>query len=77
MIILFGLLLIVIGCCISASAEDDRMFEIEHERRHREVIKAVAENKSKQLKKSKVTRRRILKDTNGNVIAEEIIEETE
>lgn len=77
MIILFGLLLIILGCCISSSAEDDKVYELNRERRHKELIKAVAENKSKQIKKSKVTRRRILKDANGNVIAEEIIEEIE
>ena len=75
MIICLGILLFVIGCCMSSSAEDSYRIERNNERRHKELMKAIPSSSS--VRKSKVTRRRILKDPDGNVIAEEIIEEVE
>lgn len=76
MIILFGILLIVIGCCMSASAEDDRAYERRQQIRHNEIMEAT-KRADEMAHKSKVTRRRVLQDKDGNTMAEEIVEETE
>lgn len=77
MILLFGFILIVVGCCLTSSAEDDRAYESRQERRHTELMSAIKNDRVSSVNKTKVTRRRIVKDKEGNTIAEEIIEEVE
>lgn len=80
MILLICLIIFICSICTLCS-ESDRETEREYdynvaERRHKEVLANInTSNVASNVKKSKVTHRRILKDKDGNIIAEEIIEE--
>ena len=74
MILGIGILLIIIGCCVSSSDNANYEYRRREEQRHRELLEKLSETKEVS-GQSKVTRRRIAKDKFGNIIAEEIIEE--
>lgn len=77
MVIALGIILFVIGCCLSSYEDSSYNAQVRAERRHRELMKALAETKDVAPRKAKRTQRRIAKDKEGNVLAEEIIEEIE
>ena len=64
---------------MDASAKDYSRSERRKEIRHKELIKKLEETRPAVSEKRKhtITRRRVLKDVQGRIIAEEIIEETE
>lgn len=80
MILLICLIVFVVSVATICS-EDDKASERAHdyavsERRHEEILRRMTPTATYgNVKKSKVIRRRILKDMKGNIIAEEIIEE--
>lgn len=80
MILLICLIIFVISIGTICS-EDDKASERAHdyaisERRHEEILRRMTSTATYgNVKKSKVIRRRIVKDKEGNIIAEEIIEE--
>jgi hypothetical protein len=74
MIIGIGILLFIIGCCISSADNANYENRQRDERRYRELMEKLSEKKEVS-GQSKVTRRRIAKDKFGNIIAEEIVEE--
>lgn len=65
MILCLCLILYIIGCCLEASGSDWEQAERNKERRHRELMEA-------QRKRKTMTRRRVLRDEKGRLIAEEI-----
>ena len=74
MIIGIGILLFIIGCCLSSADSTSYENRQRDERRYRELMERLSEKKETS-GQSKVTRRRIAKDKFGNIIAEEIVEE--
>lgn len=80
MILLICLIVFVVSVA-TICAEDDKASERARdyaisERRHEEILRRMTTTATYgNVKKSKVIRRRILKDMKGNIIAEEIIEE--
>ena len=79
MVLLFAVILFIVSCLMDASAKDYSRSERRKEIRHKELIKKLEETKPVVAEKRKhtVTRRRVFKDEQGRVIAEEIIEEAE
>ena len=75
MVLVFGIILFIV-CCIMESLEEAsyqaRQDAIKH---HRELIEALSKEREVSVRKTKVTRRRIAKDKEGNTLAEEITEE--
>lgn len=77
MIIALGIIIFVIGCCLSSFEGSSYNAQVNAEKRHKELMEALSESREVSPKKAKRTQRRIAKDKYGNVLAEEIIEETE
>lgn len=77
MLIMLGIIIYVIGCCVSSYEDASYYAERQSERRHREIMKAFeeAEKKYPAKRKTKQVRRRFAKDCNGNILCEEITEE--
>ena len=77
MILALGIILFIIGCCVSSYEDNAYEAQIREDRKHKELMRALAESKEVAPRKSKRTQRRIAKDKEGNLLAEEIIEEIE
>ena len=76
MVIAIGIIIFFIGCLMS-SVEDVEASAVRRERqRHDELMRVLSEERERSNKQTKVTRRRIARDKEGNVLAEEITEET-
>ena len=90
MILALGIIIFIIGCCLSSYEDVSYDNQRRAERRHRELMRELGEcrkeNEAKKLvppscstnvmpKQERRTRRRIAKDKDGNVLAEEITEE--
>lgn len=75
MFIMLGIIIYVIGCCVSSYEDASYYAERQAERRHKEIMKAFeeAEKKYPTNKRTKKVRRRFAKDCNGNILGEEII----
>lgn len=72
-----GIIIFFIGCLICSVEDADYAASANAERRHRELMKILSENREKELaSQTKITRRRIAQDKEGNVLAEEVTEET-
>ena len=83
MILVVALIIFVIGCCLSSYEDNSYNAQREARKRHEELMRVLSESAERdrevmeaQKKQSKVTRRRIAQDKDGNVLAEEITEET-
>lgn len=74
MLLIIGIALFLLGCCLDCTASEFEQRERNAERRHKEQMKTLAE-RNNTVKHKKVTRRRIIKDASGMVIGEELIEE--
>lgn len=78
MIIAIGIIIFVIGCCLSSYEDNAYSARREAQRRHEELMRILAEESKKDVVPStrkRVTRRRIAQDKEGNVLAEELTEE--
>ena len=90
MILALGFIIFVIGCCLSSYEDISYDNQVRAERRHRELMReleeARQENEAKKLvppncgtnvmpRQERRACRRIAKDKDGNVLAEEITEE--
>ena len=78
MILALGLIIFVIGCCLSSYEDVSYDNQVRAERRHRELMRELEEcrqEKALMPRQEKRARRRIAKDKDGNVLAEEITEE--
>lgn len=78
MFIAVGIIIFVIGClvsCVDNASESARRRE---EYRHRELMRVLTEHKEEEIAPTlkRVIRRRIAQDKEGNVLAEEVTEET-
>ena len=77
MLIALGIILFIVGCCVSSYEDNAYESQIRADKRHRELMRVLSESKEVAPRKTKRTQRRIAKDKEGNVLAEEIIEEVE
>lgn len=77
MILALGIIIFVIGCCLSSFEDSSYNAQVNAQKRHDEIIRALSEQKEVAPKRAKRTQRRVAKDKEGNVVAEEIIEEIE
>lgn len=90
MIIGLGIIIFIIGCCLSSYEDVSYDSQVRAERRHRELMRELEEcrkeNETKKLvppdfstqvmpRQERRARRRIAKDKDGNILAEEITEE--
>ena len=75
MILAIGIIIFIIGCCIDSFEQNSYLARKEAHKRHDELLKAILKEEASPVKKTKVTRRRIAKDPQGNILAEEITEE--
>lgn len=75
--IALGLIIFVIGCCLSTYEDSSYRAQRNAEQRHKELMKVLSESDTVVPKRTKRTQRRLAKDKEGNMLAEEIIEEVE
>lgn len=79
MVLALGIIVFVIGCCLSSYEDNSYNAERRAEQRHRELMHELEEaRRQSQLpaeRKTKIVRRRFAQDRNGNILGEEITEE--
>ena len=77
MILALGIIIFVIGCCLSSFEDSSYSTQQKQEQRHRELMQALSE--SKRINETPVRRkqvqRRFAMDKEGNLLGEEITEE--
>lgn len=74
MLIAVGIIVFIVGCCLSSFEDVSYNSQVSAERRQKELLNELARISEKESKRVKRTRR-IARDKDGNVLAEEIIEE--
>lgn len=79
MVIAISIIVFIICCCMESFEDSSRRAQRNAQRRHEELMEAIRKDRENaralSVKKKKVTRRRIAKDSAGNTLAEEITEE--
>ncbi len=79
MVLALGIIIFVIGCCLSSYEDNSYNAERRAEQRHRELMQELEEARRQSQppaqRKTKVIRRRFAQDRNGNILGEEITEE--
>ena len=78
MIIGLGIIIFIIGCCLSSYEDTSYNNQRNAEARHRELMRQLEEcRQERELapREERRARRRIAKDKDGNVLAEEVTEE--
>lgn len=77
MVIALGIIIFVIGCCLSSYEDNSYNEQIRLEQRHKELMRALSESQksSSAPRRIKQVRRRIAMDREGNLLGEEITEE--
>lgn len=78
MIIALGIIMFIIGCCLSTYEDTSYNNQRNAEARHRELMQQLEECRQERAlmaKEERRARRRIAKDKEGNVLAEEVTEE--
>ena len=78
MILVIALLIFLVGCIVSSVDDASASAQRREEQRQKELMKLISENRNTPSvpHQTKVTRRRVAQDKEGNVLAEEITEET-
>ena len=79
MILAVGIIIFILGCCLSSFEDSSYTAQQKQEQRHRELMQALSESKriNETPVKHKQVRRRFAMDKQGNVLGEEITEEVE
>lgn len=77
MIICLGILLFVIGCVIDSIEDASYNARRRDEMHQQEIKKAISEQRALEAKKERRELRRYAQDKEGNIVAEERIEEIE
>lgn len=78
MIIGLGIIIFIIGCCLSTYEDTSYNNQRNTEARHRELMRQLEECRQERdlaPREERRARRRIAKDKDGNILAEEITEE--
>lgn len=78
MLLITGILIFLIGCIVSSVDDSNASAQRREAQRQAELMRILSENQKKEVsyQQTKVTRRRIAQDKEGNILAEEITEET-
>jgi hypothetical protein len=71
--LIIPVILFIAGCLLSSFEDTSYNAQKREEQRHKELMKALSSHNDEP--KERRTRRRVLKDVKGNIIAEEVIEE--
>lgn len=74
MLIAVGIIVFIVGCCLSSFEDVSYNSQVSAERRQKELLNELAKISEKESKRVRRTRR-IARDKDGNISAEEIIEE--
>lgn len=74
MLVAVGIIVFIVGCCLSSFEDVSYNSQVSAERRQKELLNELARISEKESKRVRRTRR-IARDKDGNVLAEEIIEE--
>lgn len=77
MFLALGIIIFVIGCCLSSFEDNSYHSQVSAERRQKELLNELAKLREPEPRRARRTQRRIAKDKEGNMVAEEIIEEIE
>lgn len=76
MVLAIGIIIFIIGCCMSSYEDTSYNNQRNAEARHRELMRILEENRREVApREERRARRRIAKDKEGNVLAEEVTEE--
>lgn len=77
MVLALGIIIFIIGCCLSSFEDSSYNAQQKQEQRYREFIQALSEAKriNETPVKKKQVRRRFAMDKQGNLLGEEITEE--
>ena len=77
MVLALGIIIFIIGCCLSSYEDNTWNAQRREEQRHKEIIRILSENRNNTPapRRTKQVRRRFVKDKDGNVLGEEITEE--
>ena len=79
MVLALGIIIFIIGCCLSSFEDSSYNAQQKQEQRYREIIQALSESRriNETPVKRKQVRRRFAMDKAGNLLGEEITEEVE
>lgn len=76
MVLAIGIIIFIIGCCMSSYEDTSYNNQRNAEARHRELMQTLEESRREVApREERRARRRIAKDKDGNILAEEITEE--
>ena len=78
MILALGIIIFIIGCCLSSYEDNTYDAQRRAEQRHRELMRILEEERNSKPpapKRTRITRRRFAQDKNGNILGEEITQE--
>lgn len=78
MVLAIGIILFIIGCCMSSYEDNTYNAQRREEQRHQELMRALEECRKSTPpapRRRKQIRRRFAQDKNGNLLGEEITEE--
>ena len=79
MVLALGIIIFVIGCCLSSYEDNSYNAERRAEQRHRELMRVLEEESRRHQapapRRTKQVRRRFAQDRNGNILSEEITKE--
>ena len=76
MVLAIGIIIFIIGCCMSSYEDTSYNNQRNTEARHRELMRILEESRREVApREERRARRRIAKDKDGNILAEEITDE--
>lgn len=77
MFMALGIIIFVVGCCLSSYEDNSYQAQVNADKRQREIMAQLEKLHEKEIapRAEKRSHRRIAKDKEGNVLAEEMIEE--
>ena len=75
--IALGIIIFVIGCCLSSYEDNTYNAQRREEQRYKELMRILSENRNNTPapRRKRQVRRRFAKDKDGNILGEEITEE--
>ena len=78
MILVLGIIIFVIGCCLTSYEDNSYKAQRREEQRHKELMRIMSETRNSAPpapRRTKQVRRRFAQDKDGNILGEEITEE--
>ena len=78
MVLALGIIIFIIGCCLSSYEDNTYNAQRRAEQRHKELMRILSENRNSAPpapRRRKQVRRRFAQDKDGNILGEEITEE--